>query len=136
MERDFPRLLQGLLQPAAYPHRVEAVHLITTHISWVLLTGEFAYKIKRPVRFPFIDLSTPERRAFLCHEELRLNRRFAPDLYLEVCPISLVGGTAQMGGGGQVVEQAVKMRQFPVSEQLHRLLEERRIAPRAARLRP
>lgn len=133
MDHDFPRQLQGLLSPAAYPHPVEAVHLIATHISWVLLTGEFAYKIKRPVRFPFVDLRSAERRAFLCREELRLNRRFAPELYLEVCPISVVDGAARLGAGAEVIEQAVKMRQFPGDEQLHRLLQEKRVDPAALR---
>jgi aminoglycoside phosphotransferase family enzyme/predicted kinase len=127
MGPDFPQALQGLLSPRAYPHNVQPIKIITTHISWVLLTGEFAYKIKRPVRYPFVDLRAAERRAFLCQEELRLNRRFSADLYLEVCPITLVEGGARMGGAGQAVEHAVKMRQFPADEQLHQLLEERRV---------
>src|SRR6516225_1606807 len=122
MGPDFPQALQGLLSPRAYPHNVQPIKIITTHISWVLLTGEFAYKIKRPVRYPFVDLRAAERRAFLCQEELRLNRRFSADLYLEVCPITLVEGGARMGGAGQAVEHAVKMRQFPADEQLHQLL--------------
>ena len=133
MGREFPPALQGLLRAGAYPHDVQPVHVITTHISWVLLTGEFAYKIKRPVHYPFVDLRTPEQRAFLCREELRLNGRFAPELYLEVCPITLVDGEARVGGGGPVVEHAVKMRQFPGTEQLDRLLEEGRIEPGALR---
>ena len=129
MGRDFPQALHGLLRTGAYPHTVRAIKVITTHISWVLLTGDFAYKIKRPVRYPFVDLSTQGQREFLCHEELRLNRRFAPEMYLEVCPITLVDGEAQVGGTGPVVEHAVKMRQFPETEQLDRLLDEARIAP-------
>ncbi len=100
MSREFPKALQGLLRGGAYPHGVEAVHVIATHISWVLLTGEFAYKIKRPVHYPFVDLRSASQRAFLCSEELRLNRRFAPDLYLEVCPITVVDGEARIGGAG------------------------------------
>lgn len=129
MGRDFPQALRGLLRAGAYPHSVKAVRVITTHISWVLLTGDFAYKVKRPVWYPFVDLRTPERRAFLCQEELRLNRRFAPELYVEVCPITLVDREARIGGPGPVVEHAVKMRQFPQGEQLDRLLAEARIDP-------
>jgi len=70
-----PPALTGLLSPRAYPHPADAVQLIETHISWVLLAGEYAYKIKRPVRYPFIDLREPARRRRLCEEELRLNRR-------------------------------------------------------------
>jgi aminoglycoside phosphotransferase family enzyme len=95
-----PEHLQGLLHPRAYPHPVQAVQLVETHISWVLLTGEFAYKIKRPVHYPFVDLRSAERREFLCHEEVRLNRRFAPEIYLGVCQITLVDGEAHLEGGG------------------------------------
>src|ERR1700736_1682307 len=80
----FPEHLQGLLHPRAYTHPVQAVQLVETHISWILLTGEFVYKIKRPVHYPFVDLRSAERREFLCHEEVRLNRRFACELYLGV----------------------------------------------------
>ena len=129
MGSEFPQALQGLLQPRAYPHAVGGIKVITTHLSWVLLTGQFAYKIKRPVHYPFVDLRTPEKRAFLCHEEVHLNRRFAPGIYLEVCPITLVNGESRMGGAGPVVDHAVKMRQFPGEEQLDCLLEKGRIGP-------
>jgi aminoglycoside phosphotransferase family enzyme/predicted kinase len=125
----FPDHLQALLYPRAYPHPVQAVELIETHVSWVLLTGEFAYKIKRPVCYPFIDLRSPERRAFLCHEEIRLNRRFAPELYLGVCPVSYVEGEAHLEGSGRVIEHAVRMRQFPREDELEQLLEARLIEP-------
>src|SRR5665213_589932 len=97
-----PDILRSLLSPEAYPHPVQAVQFLETHISWILLTGEFAYKIKRPVQFPFVDQRTAERRAFLCAEELRLNRRFAADLYLEVCDITTDGSVARVGGSGIV----------------------------------
>jgi aminoglycoside phosphotransferase family enzyme len=63
-----PEHLAALLHPRAYPHPVQSVELVETHISWILLTGEFAYKIKRPVRYPFIDLASAERRAFFCRK--------------------------------------------------------------------
>ena len=125
----FPEQLQALLYPRAYPHPVQAVELIETHISWVLLTGEFAYKIKRPVRYPFIDLRSPEHRAFLCREEIRLNRRFAPELYLGVYPVSWLEGEARVEGSGRVIEHAVRMRQFAREDELDQLLEARRIEP-------
>jgi uncharacterized protein len=118
-----------LLRPEAYPRLVASVELIETHVSWVLLTGEFAYKIKRPVHYEFIDLRSPGHRAFLCREEVRLNRRFAPDLYLDVQPISLHEGIANLTGRGRVIEQAVRMRQFSRTEQLDRLLEATHIEP-------
>jgi aminoglycoside phosphotransferase family enzyme len=102
----FPEHLQGLLHPRAYPHPVQAVHLVETHISWILLTGEFAYKIKRPVHYPFVDLRSAERREFLCHEEVRLNRRFACELYLGVCHITSIEGEAQLDGPGLVTDRS------------------------------
>ncbi|MBX5460093.1 MAG: AAA family ATPase [Steroidobacteraceae bacterium] len=117
-----PEQFAGLLQPGAYPHPVSAVTLVQTHVSWVLLTGEYAYKIKRPVRYPFVDLTSAERRAFFCAEEVRLNRRFAPDLYLDVCDITERNGLAAIGGTGRVLERCVHMRQFPPDQELDRLL--------------
>jgi uncharacterized protein len=124
-----PASLDALLTPAAYPHPADAIQLIETPISWVLLAGEFAYKIKRPVRHAFIDLTDPVRRERLCEEELRLNRRFAPELYLEVCRIVQEGGQARIGGEGPVLEHAVRMRRFPAAAELDRLLEEGGITP-------
>lgn len=128
-----PPHLSGLLDAAAYPHPVRDIQLVQTHISWVLLTGDHAYKIKRPVCHSFIDLRDPKRRLALCHEEVRLNRRFAPDLYLAVCPIVRRGDGLHMGGEGEVVEHAVHMRQFPPAEQLDRLIAASRLEPAALR---
>lgn len=123
MHATLPEHLSALLEPQAYPHPVDEVQLIETHVSWVLLAGEFAYKIKRPVQYAFVDLREPERRKFLCEEELRLNRRFAPELYLEVSPITSDRGRARMGGQGPVLESAVRMRRFDRNDTLDRLLE-------------
>jgi aminoglycoside phosphotransferase family enzyme/predicted kinase len=92
--------------------------LVETHISWVLLTGQYAYKIKKPVNFGFLDFSTLEQRQFCCNEELRLNKRFAPDLYLEVVPITGTVELPQFGGDGLAIDYAVKMIQFPASQLL------------------
>jgi len=125
----FPAHLESLLHPRAYPHAVTAVQLVETHVSWVLLTGEFAYKVKRPVHYPFVDLRSSERRAFLCYEEVRLNRRFAAELYLHVCRITLEDGEARIDGQGAVIEHAVRMRQFRHEEELDQLLAAGRIEP-------
>jgi len=125
----FPEQLHALLYPRAYPHAARGVELIETHISWVLLTGRFAYKIKRPVHYPFIDLRRPAQRRRLCHEEVRLNRRFAPALYLGVRSVRLRHGEARIGGSGRVIGHAVMMRQFRHSQELGALLDERRIEP-------
>jgi uncharacterized protein len=119
--------LRALMTPAAYPHPAASIELVQTHVSWVLLTGLFAYKIKRPVHYPFIDLRTPARRAFLCEEEFRLNRRWAPQLYVDVCDVTSVGGEARIGGQGRVVDRTVRMIQFAREDELERLLAEARI---------
>jgi aminoglycoside phosphotransferase family enzyme/predicted kinase len=127
--RELPGHLLGLLSPDAYPHAVANIELVETHISWVILTGELAYKIKRPVRYDFIDLTRAERREFLCREELRLNQRFAPELYLEVCEVREQDGCLRIGGPGTTIEHAVRMRQFRREDELDRLLAAGRITP-------
>jgi len=129
MSASLPPHLASLLRPEGYPHEVAAICLVETHISWVLLTGEFAYKIKKPVHYPFIDLRSPERRAFFCAEELRLNRRFAPLLYLEVCAVTLENGRARISGRGEVIDHAVRMRQFRPADELAALLARGALAP-------
>ncbi len=117
-----PALIRALQNPACYDHPVTAVTVLETHISWVLLTGDWAYKIKKPVDLGFVDFSTLDRRRFFCREELRLNRRLAPHLYRDVVAI---GGTTQapvLDGGGEPIEYAVRMRQFPQDRLLDRLL--------------
>ena len=83
-----------------------------THISWVILCGDFAYKIKKPVNFGFLDFSSLERRRHFCHEELRLNRRFSPELYLAVVCITQGEQGPELEGGGTAIDYAVKMRRF------------------------
>ena len=118
----FPNELKNLLRAQAYPHPADSIVLVETHISWVLLAGEFAYKIKRPVGLAFVDQRSLERRYFLCQEELRLNRRFAPQLYLEVVGVTQRNGEAQIGGEGPAIEYAVRMLRFDRSQELDRLL--------------
>jgi len=139
MSASLPDSLATLLEPGAYPHPVDRIELVTTHISWVLLAGDYAYKIKRPVRYPFIDLTSLERRRLLCEEELRLNRRFAPELYIEVCKVVGVAGAARMQSqesaaacpacDGPVIEYAVRMHRFSRDEELDQLLDRHRIEP-------
>ncbi len=111
-------LVSSLLHERAYAHPVENIRLLDTHISWVILTGNFAYKIKKPIRLEFLDFSSLEQRRHFCEEELRLNRRWAPDLYVEVVPISGSFADPKVGGEGEPIEYAVKMLQFPQSAQL------------------
>ena len=118
-----PELIASLLKPEVYPHPVESLELIETHISWVILTGLYAYKIKKSLKLDFLDFSTLQQRRYYCEEELRLNRRMAPQLYLDVVPIHGSEISPEFGGEGRVIEYALKMHQFRQSAQLDRQLE-------------
>ena len=126
-----PPLIQQMLQPGFYPHGVtEPVQLIQTHASFVLLTGDYTYKIKKPVNFGFLDYSTLEKRQHFCTQELLMNRRTAPEIYLEVLPIVQSGDAFKLGSNSPditpaefVVEYTLKMRQFPQDSLLLSLLE-------------
>ena len=115
-------LIRKLLEPAAYPHGVHDLQLIETHISWVILTGEYAYKVKKPVTLGFLDFSALEQRKFFCEEELRVNRRTAPKIYLDVVPIGTKDDKI-MVGSEPAIEYAVRMRQFPHEARLDRYLQ-------------
>ena len=114
---------KDLLTPAAFAHPVSRFQVRETHISWVILTGLYAYKVKKNVHLDFVDASTLETRRFLCEEELRLNRRLALDLYIDVVTITREAGGLRIGGHGPIVEYAVRMRQFDASQELSVLLE-------------
>lgn len=128
----YPPLIEALLKPGAYPHPTGEIQLVETHISWVLLTGEFAYKVKKPVDLGFLDFSSLALRRRYCDEELRVNRRTAAQLYLEVVPIG-AGADGFRVGTGPAVEYAVRMRQFPHSARLDRCLRPGRFGPGEAR---
>lgn len=113
-DMELPSPLRLLLSPAGYPHAADSVRLIETHISWVLIAGEFAYKIKKPVNLGFLDFSTLAQRRHDCEEEVRLNRRLAPAIYLGVVPITAAG----VESTGATLEWAVKMRAFPAEATL------------------
>jgi hypothetical protein len=106
-------LIQRLMSPDAYGHETGHIELVETHISWVILTGPFAYKIKKPVDFGFLDYSTLEKRRHYCEQEVLLNRRLAPSLYLDVVPITGAANAAVVNGTGTATEYAVRMKQFP-----------------------
>jgi uncharacterized protein len=113
-EITLPDLIQQMLQPGFYPHQVqEPIRLIQTHCSYVLLTGDFVYKVKKSINFGFLNYSTLELRQNFCHEELRLNQRGAAELYLEVLPITQAGEKYQLAGSGEAVEYTLKMQEFP-----------------------
>jgi aminoglycoside phosphotransferase family enzyme/predicted kinase len=116
-------LLEQLKKPEIYGPKVVKVEMLQTHISYVFLTGEYAYKVKKPVNFGFLDFSTLEKRRFFCEEEIRLNKRLCPDMYLEIVPITVNDNCAQIKGDGEVIEYAVKMRQFPQNRIMTKVLQ-------------
>jgi aminoglycoside phosphotransferase family enzyme/predicted kinase len=124
-----PELVEALLAPAAYPHAVTQVEHLETHISHVFLTGALAYKIKKPVDLGFLDFSTLEKRREYCSEELRINRRLAPDLYLAVVPITGTASAPHVEADGDPIEYAVKMRQFPQTALAEHVLERGALTP-------
>ena len=117
-----PPIIQDLLNPRAYPGNIaDPISLIETHISWVLLAGQHAYKIKKPVNFGFLDFSTLEMRRAACLEELRINKRYSPDLYIDVTPICGTPPFSRIGGSGDAVEYAVVMSRFPPDQTFDQL---------------
>lgn len=114
-------LINALQNPALYEHPVEAFQVIETHISWVVLTGEYAYKLKKPVNFGFLDFTSLAQRKHFCEQELLLNNRLTENLYLEVVPITGSAEAPLIGGEGEPIEYALKMRQFPQSQLLNNL---------------
>ncbi len=123
------RLIAALRQPARYAHAVGRIELLQTHISCVLLAGDYAYKIKKPVNLGFLDFSTLAARKYYCEEELRLNRRTAPALYLDVLAIGGSESAPVLGGGGPAIEYALRMRRFGQDDLLERMARRGALAP-------
>ena len=116
-------LVKALLRIDAFPHPAEDIELMETHISWVILAGNYAYKIKKPVVLDFLDFGTLEKRRHFCEEELRLNRPWAPELYLDIVAVTGSADEPLMGGDGEALEYAVKMLRFDQDLRLDRQLE-------------
>jgi len=129
MTSDPHKLIMALQDPAVWPDCPERVELVETHISWVFLTRDFAWKIKKPVEFDFLDFSTLKLRKQFCDEELQLNRRTAPELYLGVVPICGTVAAPKIDGTGEPIEFAVKMRRFDDAGLLSRMAMEKRLTP-------
>lgn len=123
------QLIDALARSTAYPYPVEAVEVRQTHISVVFLAGPFAYKVKKPVRLAFLDFSTLAERRHYCEEEVRLNRRLAPQVYLGVVPVVMRAGTVAFEGDGEVIDWAVKMQRLPDEATLHERLRRDDVGP-------
>ncbi len=130
-EAQTPAWLAALQQPSAYTHPVATIELIETHISWVLLTGEFAYKLKKPLDLGFLDFSTLDLRHYYCQEELRLNRRLAAPIYLQVLAVIETADGIVMADPqqteGEVIEYALQMRQFDPDQGFDHLLQKQQL---------
>jgi uncharacterized protein len=118
-----PEYIRSLLRAECYPHPVGELLLIQTHISFVLLAGDYVYKWKKPVNFGFLDFSTREKRKFYCERELALNRRLCPDIYLDLVTMTTAGGVYTLGGSGEIVEYGVKMVRLPEKKMMSRIME-------------
>jgi aminoglycoside phosphotransferase family enzyme len=126
--------LAFLRQPEHYPEPTRRVEAVETHMSWVFLTDDFAYKLKKPVRYDYLDFSTPEARHADCEAELRLNRRLAPEIYLAVVPLlQTVDGSLSLNGQGQPVDWLVKMRRLPAERMLDALIRQRSVTEASIR---
>ena len=114
---------QFLLSPSSYPEETSEVELKETHISWVYLTDRYVYKQKKPVRFEFLDFSTPEQRKRYCEQEFMLNRRLSPEVYLGVIPVSCdAAGNYHLNQGTNTVEWLVKMKRLDDANTLEHLI--------------
>jgi aminoglycoside phosphotransferase family enzyme len=126
---DQKELIQSLLNPQAYPDKPESVVLIQTQMSLVFLTGKYAYKSKKPVDFGYLDYTTLEKRKYFCEQEVLLNRRLCPEVYLGVVPITADKGRYIVNGKGAIAEYAVKMLQLPYDRMMDCLILDNKLSP-------
>jgi uncharacterized protein len=122
-------VLAFLRRATSYPYKPGTVDVVETHISWVFLTDQYAYKLKKPVTLDFVDFSTPSLRRRFCEDELRLNRRLAPEVYLDVLPVTQdIRGELELAGDGVVVDWVVRMKRLPADKAVDVLLRSRRLS--------
>lgn len=121
--------VQEIVRNAAFPGAGAPVELVETHISWVILTPDFAFKLKKTLRLDFLDFSTLEQRRFYCLEELQLNRRLAPDMYLAVLPVGLQNQQLQIGATeAPVMDYALQMRRMDRAQQMDVLVQQNKVS--------
>ena len=125
-----PELVQALLNPKAYPETPpQRIELAQTQMSFVFLTDDYVYKVKKPVNLGYLDYTTLDKRHFYCQREVELNRRLCPAAYLGVVPIRLDKGNISIDGQGEVIEYAVKMRRLPQEAMMNVLLANNKVSP-------
>jgi uncharacterized protein len=124
-----PEVAQALLEPQIYPDKTSRVDLVQTQMSFLFLTDNYVYKVKKPVDLGFLDYTTLEKRLFFCRQEVELNRRLCPETYLGVIPITREGGKISLTGRGEAVEYAVKMHRLPADRMMDHLLPRQQMTP-------
>jgi len=127
---DVSSLQKALLNPEIYPDHPPVIKFMETHISLLFLTGNHVYKLKKPVDFGFLNFTSLEKRKFFCEQEVKLNRRLSPAIYLGVIQITKEGSRIHLEGKGEPVEYAVKMKQIPEEKLMDKLLERRQVTPK------
>ncbi|RZW24668.1 MAG: hypothetical protein EX260_03795 [Desulfobulbaceae bacterium] len=120
--QNLPDYITSLMKPDAYEHPADEVQLVQTHISYVLIVGQFVYKFKKPMNFGFLDFSSLEKRGHYCLQEITLNRRLCPEIYLERVAVTLSPDGYSLDGGGEIVEYGVKMRRLEEERMMSRVL--------------
>ncbi len=128
-----PPLVEALLEPKVYPHACHQVELVQTQMSFVFLTGDYVYKVKKPVNLGYLDYTSLEKRRFFAYQELKLNRRLCPQVYLEVVPVVQSGDEIQLEGRGEIIEYAVKMKQLPQERMMDVLLGKNQVSEEMVR---
>ncbi len=125
-----PELVEALLEPKAYPETPGKIELVQTQMSFVFLTDDYVYKVKKAVNLGYLDYTTQEKRQFYCQREVELNRRLCPEVYLGVVPITRDRGTILIEGRGEIIEHAVKMRRLPQQAMMDVLLANNQLTPK------
>jgi len=126
---DARSLIEALKSPQIYPDSPSQIRIAETHISYLFFTGRYVYKVKKPVDFGFLDFTTLEKRKYFCLQEVKLNSRLSPDVYLGVEEIREENGRISLGGHGKTIEYAVKMKELPSEGMLIRLVSEGKAKP-------
>ncbi len=126
---ELPELVKALLDSRAYPDVTSVVEMVQTQMSFAFLTDDYVYKVKKPVNLGYLDYTTLDKRQFYCQREIELNRRLCPEVYLDVVPVTQDKSNILMGGQGEVIEYAVKMRRLPQEAMMDVLLTQNRVSP-------
>ena len=125
-----PDIVPALLNPVIYPSKSTEVKLIQTQMSWLFLTNRYVYKVKKPINLGYLDYTTLESRHYFCRQEIKLNRRLCPNVYLGVLPITSSSGTISIGGHGRVIDYMVKMRRLPEDRMMNVMLLKGQVRPK------